>query len=139
MKLFSNLSSPEATLSTPDPLPLLREGGVEVRGGFAPSQKSLLSWGLKELTFLKGGGIVKSKRGEASLLKLISPPLLREGDKVGSQENRRFFWVLKGGGLINFLPLPLDKGKGIKGIGFPKQLQVVRLIISFKNTLTPER
>jgi len=49
------------------------------------------------------------------------PPFIREGDKGGSQGNRRFFWVLKGGGLINFLPLPLDKGKGIKGIGFPKR------------------
>jgi len=39
--LFGNLSSPEATLSTPDPLPLIREGGVEMREGFAPSLKSL--------------------------------------------------------------------------------------------------
>ena len=41
------------------------------------------------------------KRGEASLIKLLPPPFIREGDKAGSQENQRFFWVLKGGRVTN--------------------------------------
>jgi len=41
------------------------------------------------------------KRGEASLFIFFPLSFKGEGDKAGSQENRRFFWVLKGGEVDN--------------------------------------
>jgi hypothetical protein len=84
MKLFGNLS--------PRPPSLVREGGVEVRGGLAPSQKSLPH----DMNIHPYYG--ESKGGGASLINLIPPPFIREGDKAGSRGNRRFSRVLKGVG-----------------------------------------
>jgi hypothetical protein len=44
-----------------------------------------------------------SKRGEAPLFNILPLSFEGEGDKAGSQENRRFFWVLKGGKVENNL------------------------------------
>ena len=41
------------------------------------------------------------KRGEAPLPKLFPPPFDKGGELAGPQENRRFFWVLKGEGHLN--------------------------------------
>jgi len=47
------------------------------------------------------------KRGEASLIKLLPPfELVRKGSLRGAKPLYR-----------NYIPLPLNKGKGIKGIG----------------------
>jgi len=61
----------------PDPLPLLREGGIWIREGLRPS--------LKLLPFSPAQGkILKESQREASpLLHTQSPSLVREGDKGG--------------------------------------------------------
>ncbi len=88
---------------TPSPLPVLEdEFGLKISG-----ETKLPGWRVRATIIdLKG----ESERGGASLTH--RPPLFSmEWGKAGSQENRRFFWVLERDGLPNNLTAYFDFDK----------------------------